>query len=223
MNKTTSAICFLIILLGLGCTKTEEPKSDLPQINLISPIGAYDAPPDYITFEWEGPPDESSQLTISKGNNFDFIFTDTLVNNNFFLATGFIPNATYSWRISVANQMEEAQFTTLDLIGEVEGAYDVEVHEYWWEGNVTLLDTTYTETILLEKVDNKIKAQFERYGIENVLSYSSYQDERYVYTRLGGLSLGSELYIDRINRIIDIEAREGGLSYGKYFNVSFAY
>ncbi len=216
MNKVINALCFLIVFQTLGCTKG-------PKLNLISPIGLYVEPPDSILFEWAGLPDEPSKLTISEGNNFDLIITDTILDTNSFLEVGFLPNTTYSWRVIADDQMEEAQFTTLDPIDEVIGVYNIEVHEYWWEANLTLLDTTYQETIELEKMDDKIKAQFERYGIENVLGYSFYKNEKYVYSRLGGLSIGSELYIDRVNRIIEIDAREGGLSYGKVFNVSFSY
>jgi len=138
----------------------EPTPSPLPEIeiNLISPNNTIEDNQN-ITFLWE----------TSKEGKFRFQFDDNLSFQypivDFFIEEGMTsydlnrllaPNSCYYWRVSLGEASSTVKFNTEDNISQYQGNYKMNVTQEDIIGGVVISEITYTDTIEIDIIGNKV-------------------------------------------------------------------
>lgn len=143
MRITLVTILGLILCL-ISCQGNEEEiigGNSLNNIILIYPVEE-EVKPNRLRFEWESNHDEVTFQLYDKEQ--ELILDSVLSSNELILSQKLYPEAEYTWKIMVANEVKEAVFTTTDILSYYSGIYNVIGERSCWgltENCDTIIET----------------------------------------------------------------------------------
>lgn len=224
---------FTAVIIGLiGCKKTAiEPDSILeseqePKQELIlqHPQHEYAGRLDSVTFEWTSTEMGMKHLILSAHNDFSEVLLDTIVAENTFTVVDLQPGKDYFWKIKTENLAAATSFNTIDPLLDLSSQYEVETLQISFESSPSRVDTTlFVETINLIKEDKGIRIQHGKGYINRLCEYSKYSEGKYIYSFPYSASNGSSLYLDRMNQVVEVSSRIGGIGSGTIYTARFNY